>query len=232
MSDLINSIHSQLRAYDQAVKNWLETFPSKDDGTTVPVVVSTPDRAFSSMRNLMVSKGHPENMPVRSIPLPFISLYRTGAQFDARRNMGASGHVPKTFDYGNTRNLQGRFPLAYILEYRVEMWAKNQQTLNTFQEHLSLAFNTGFENFISADLSSAGYYEDFSVPLVNEGIIFSGVEEPEQGHRVMRQILNMSLRSWIFGPRSEVGKVGQIIIDYVDDTVEEVLLDTQSIEDE
>lgn len=232
MSDLINSIHSQLRAYDQAIKNWLETFPSKDDGTTVPVVVSTPDRAFSSMRNLMVAKGHPENMPVRNIPLPFISLYRTGAQFDARRNMGASGHVPNTFGYGNTKNLQGRFPLAYLLEYRVEMWAKNQQTLNTFQEHIAIGFSTGFENVISADMSEAGYYDDFQVPLVNNGIIFSGVEEPEQGHRVMRQVLNMNLRGWIFGPRSEVGKVGEIIIDYCDDTVGEVLLDTQSIKDE
>ena len=110
------------------------------------------------------------------------------------------------------------------------MWAKNQQTLNTFQEHIALGFSTGFENTISADMSQAGYYEDLNVPLVNNGIIFSGVEEPEQGHRVMRQVLNMNLRAWIFGPQSEVGTIGQIIIDYCDNTVGEVLLDTQLIE--
>lgn len=230
MSNLINSIHSQIRAYDQAIKNWLETFPAKDDGTVVPVVVSTPDRAFASMRNLMVSKGHPENMPVRNIPLPFISLYRTGASFDASRNMGASGHVPYNYAAKTGKILQARHPIAYLFDYRVEMWAKNQQTLNNLQEYIAFSFSTGFQHTISADLSQLGYYEDFQVPLVNNGIIFSGVEEPEQGHRVMRQVLNVNLRAWVFGPQSEVGTVGQIVIEYCNNTVGEVLLDTQLIE--
>ena len=229
--ELISSVHSQMRAYDKAIKIWLETFPCKDDGTTVPVVVSTPDRAFSSMRNLMVAKGHPENMPIRNIPLPFISLYRTGGQFDPIRNMGASGHVPYTYASNSGSKAVARHPISYIIDYRIEMWAKNQQTLNIFQDYISLQFNTGFENYISADLSGLGYYEDFKVPLVNNGFLFSGIEEPEQGHRVLRQILNVNLRCWIFAPLGTVGTVGEIIVDYCDNTVDEVLIDTQSIRD-
>lgn len=229
MTELANSIISQIRSYDLAVRNWLKGFPSDDKGDTY-VVSSTPDRAFSSMRELLHLKGNAsKDIPVRNIPLPFISMYRVGSNFDPARNRGY-GKI--NLGAADGRVYQMTHPIPYTFDYRVEFWAKNQQTLNVLQEWANLSFNYGFEKFLSVNLSDAGFYDNFKVPIVNNGIVFSGVEEPEKDHRVLREVLNFQVKGWLLNPIGSVGQIHQIVIDYCDTSSgDEVLLETQVIPD-
>lgn len=231
MSELANSIISQLRAYDQALKDWLTGFPSRDNGDEIDVVMSTPDRAFASMKRLMETRGaRSADIPIRNIPLPFISVYRVGTNFDPARNRGYSKVNLGTDSSGNV--VQMKHPLPFTFDYRVEFWAKNQQTLSILQQYASLGFTSGFERFLPVDLSAGGYYSDLQTPIVNNGTIFTGVEEPEENHRVLREVLNIQMRGWLFNPLGSVAQIEQIIIDYCDDTSgEEVLIDQSIIPD-
>lgn len=211
-AELINSVVSQIRAYDLAISKWLQGFPTNDEGGPSYVVTSTPDRAFSSMRELLKVKGRADkDIPIRSIPLPFISMYRVNSEFDPKRNRGYS---KINLAAVNGKVYQMKHPLPYTFDYRVEFWAKNQTTMNVLQEYASLSFISGFEKFLSVDLSESGFYSDFQVPIVNNGTIFTGVEEPEQNHRVLREVLNIQLKGWLLNPIGSVGQVQQIIVDY------------------
>lgn len=214
MVSLANSITSQVKSYDKAVSDWLKCFPANDNGEAINVVNSTPDRAFAAMARLQhITKGMPENMPIRNIPLPFISAYRIAANFDPARNRGY-GAVRVASADGSGKKM--RHPMPYTLDYRIEMWAKNQQTLNVLQEYANLSFNYGFEQFITVPMVTDDQETSIQVPLVNSGITFSGVDEPEQGHRVLRQILSVQLKGWLYHPVESVSTVGEIIINYVD----------------
>jgi hypothetical protein len=229
VATLANSIVSQIRAYEMAIRNWLLGFPSDDKGD-IYVVTSTPDRAFASMRELLHLKGNAsKDIPVRSIPLPFISMYMVGSNFDPSRNRG-QGNVNLATSEGRIYRM--KHPIPYTFDYRIEFWAKNQNTLNVLKEHAALSFNYGFEKFLSVDLSSAGFYSDFRVPILNNGIVFSGVEEPEKDHRVLREVLNIQLKGWLLNPIGTVAQIHKIIVDYCDDSSgSEVLLDSQVITD-
>lgn len=208
----IQSIVSQFRNYDKAIYDWLSEAPTLDDGSPVPVVFATPDRAFSAMNLLLKTRGYTTtDLTPKSIPLPFISVTSNSIQFDPSRF-----HGPVTMEIGKSDDNRSvyttKFPIPYDIGYRVEFWAKNEDTLNIFKLWMATGYSVGFENFIDVDLSNIWpFWKRRIVAVRNDGMRFSGNYEPEEGHRVLRAVADMSVNAWIISDIKETKSVHKIM---------------------
>lgn len=232
MSDRISSLVSQFRNYDQCVETWLQDLPSKDDGDPIPVVMATPDRAFAAVATLLNIKGlAPNKIPYKSIPLPFVSVSSGSIAFDPERY-----HGPVRINIGTTagreESYQAPHPLPYNITYRVEYWSKTITALNSFKLWMAASFANGYEQFIPVDLSD--YWEGFRrklIPITNDGLRFVGELEPEDGHRVLREIQEFTLKGWVIPPPIRTKNVHQIIVEtYLAKTRADLQSDVETIE--
>lgn len=208
------SIVTQFRNYDQCVYNWLSKFPSQADGTPTPIVVATPDRAFSAMAVLLKKRGVPVSDDIKSIPLPFISITTGNLEFDPSRFHGPAARIPLGMSPDKRTAYSVKYPMPYNISYRVEFWAKNMETLNAFKYWAAVDFTPGHENFLTVDLSDVWpAWKNKIVPITNNGSRFVGDLEPAEGHRVLRQVAEFELKGWIIAPVNTAKTVHQIIVD-------------------
>lgn len=209
----IQSVVSQFRNYDKAMLDWVSSAPVMDDGTPVPVVFATPDRAFAAMGRLLKARGEGNISDVtpKNIPLPFISITSSSIQFDPSRY-----HGPVRYSLGLTQDGLTSFstihPVPYDIAYRIEFWAKNEEVMNVFKLWMTSSFTFGHEQFIDVNLSDIwpGWSRKI-VPLRNDGMRFSGISEPEEGHRVIRNVADMSMGAWVVTDIKETKSVKKII---------------------
>jgi len=143
----IQSVVSQFRNYDKAVYDWLSDAPTMDDGRPVPVVIATPDRAFSAMNQLLKVRGDSTSeLSPKNIPLPFISVTSNSIQFDPSRY-----HGPVTIEVGKDAEKNSVFttthPIPYDIGYRIEFWTKNEETMNVFKLWMTADFTYGYERY-------------------------------------------------------------------------------------
>lgn len=192
--------------------DWVSTAPVMDDGSPVPVVFATPDRAFAAMNTLLKTKGEVVNdVTPKNIPLPFISITSSGIQFDASRY-----HGPVAYNLGVAKDGQSVFttvhPVPYDIAYRIEFWAKNEEVMNVFKLWLTSSFTFGHEQFIDVNLADVwpGWSKKI-VPLRNDRMRFSGIAEPEEGHRIIRNVADMSMGAWVVTDIKETKSVHKII---------------------
>lgn len=210
----IQSVVSQFRNYDKAVFDWLSSVPTNDDGSPVPVVMATPDRAFSAINILLRERGITtgDNSP-KNIPLPFISVASNTLELDPNRY-----HGPVDYVLGATKDNSSVFhtkhPLPWNISYRAEFWSKNMESMNVFKLWLATSFNEGYETMIPADLSNVWpKWTKKLIPVDNEGARFVGIAEPEEGHRVNRMAADFTLKAWITPTILETKNIHQIITD-------------------
>ncbi len=209
----IQSIVSQFRNYDDCVRRWLQTFPSQDDGSPIPVVMSTPDRAFAAMSTLLAAQGRDmSGATVKNIPLPFISVTSGNILFD-----GARYHGPTSIILGKTEGRVESFsvdhPLPYNISYRVEFWSKNMEPMNALKLWWTASFAQGYEQYLQADLSNVWpAWTSKSIPITNDGMRFVGELEPEAGHRVIRMVGEIVLKGWVIPPVKRAKNIHKIIV--------------------
>jgi hypothetical protein len=208
----IQSVVSQFRNYDKAVHDWLASAPVMDDGRPVPVVVATPDRAFSAMNLLLRNKGDVTgDVQPKNIPLPFISLSPGSLTFD-----GSRYHGPVDITLGSTSDRKSNYytshPLPWNIAYRAEFWSKNMEPMNVLKLWWTSGYRQGYESFIPVDLSNVWpTWNRKLIPVSNDGLRFSGDAEPEEGHRVIRYTADFELKAWITPPVLEGKTVLKII---------------------
>lgn len=210
----ISSIVSQFRNYDLCVRDWLSTFPTDDQGSPIPVVSATPDRAFSAMNLLLKLKGLGNGeTPIKNIPLPFISVASGDLSFDPSRFHGqVDVFLGRTKD--NTASYSVRHPIPYNINYRAEFWTKNMEPMNAFKFWWAADALPGHENFLTVDLSNVWpFWKAKLVPLENRGMKFVGELEPAEGHRVIRMVADFTLKAWIIPPITTTKNVHKIILD-------------------
>lgn len=208
----IQSVVSQFRNYDKCVFDWLATVPVADDGQPIPVVMATPDRAFSAVNILLKQRGitTSDNSP-KNIPLPFISVSSNSIQIDPSRFHGPVSLVlGRTAD--NRTGYSTSHPLPWNISYRAEFWSKNTESLNVFKLWLAASYRQGYESFIPVDLSNVWpMWGSKLVAVNNDGARFVGVAEPEEGHRVNRMAADFTLKAWITPPILEKKTVLRVI---------------------
>lgn len=106
-------------------------------GRPVPIIFSTPDRAFASMRKLLTAaRGDTEAAEARdgNIPLPFVSLSESGLEeYDGKRdNMGQIRAMWVTPDL--TRGVNVDWPTPVNLPYQLDFWCETRNQLRHFME--------------------------------------------------------------------------------------------------
>ncbi len=214
MTDHADAIADQLRAYDQAVVEWVESAPLMRSNAVIPVVMATPDRAFASMQDLLRPTLGTKVDDIRNIPLPFASVSRSRILYDQTRfhgNKAKFDRLARTAD--NKKLYQARFPAPFNIGYQVELWAKNRTTLNAYELYCLGAFSS-FEMFLKVNMR--GIWDPWglvSVPFENEGVQDASDLEPMEGHRVLRFTQSLLGKGWVLAKVEELKVVLTIFQD-------------------
>ena len=225
----VDAIVTQLRQYDQGLKDWVQNgVPVKQDGKPPPVIFSTPHRAFAAMQHLLKGELGSRVNDLKNIPLPFISITRTRIMYDPERFHGPNTEFRKlatSADLGSVYKSQ--FPLPYDVTYDVNVWAKNRETLNAYQLWSMLQFKNGFETFVSIRLDEVwASWRTKSIPFETEGITDNSDLEPQEGHRVLRFTQQLTAKAWLLCEVEEVKAVHEILQDFY--LVEDCTVDLQT----
>ena len=200
----IAEIVSQFRQYDQGVQDLLEgCLPVQEDMKKVPVIFASPDRAFSSMQEILGIEA------TKNVPLPFVSVLRSRVRPDPLRFHGTNVFFRKlatTVD--GTSTVSVPFPLPYDITYQIEYWAKNRETLNVLELWSATQFDGGFEMFIPIDFSQTPPWSGTkNIPFENEGISDNSNLEPGTEHRTLRFTQQLTAKGWLVATsRTEITK--------------------------
>lgn len=153
------------------------------------------------------------DIPIKSIPLPFISVSSGRIEHDPARYHGPV-RIPLGTTEDGTSSYDVGHPLPFNITYRVEVWAKNQEILNVYKYWLAVSFDRGYERMLEVDLSDVWpLWSRKLIPIANNGINFVGEHEPDEGHRVLRIVNEFTLKGWIIPPIVGTKPVHRIIVD-------------------
>lgn len=134
------------KVYDEALARWLQQRYTADNGRSLPVVPSAPQNAFANYRKMLIALGVIKDCEdnlrdYSNLPLPMISLHRTGEDY----REGGVGQFPirsigTVDDSGNRWTGFTRYPKPMWFEYTVSLWAQHKQHLAWLKHQLELTF--------------------------------------------------------------------------------------------
>lgn len=212
MTKRISSLTTQFRSYDEGLTGWIKSFlPSLDDGKDIPLVIAPPDRAFAAMSRLL---GSTDYNNIKAIPLPFVSVAPGRLTLDPGRYHGpARIRLGRTDDWGESYMIP--HPLPYDINYRIEYWSKNIESMNAIRLLQGLAFTQGYEAFIPINMSQVWpAWGRRLVPVENDTSIMNlEVDADGEGHRIVRSILSCTLKAWLVPDVVRTKNVHRIITD-------------------
>lgn len=226
---------NQFYIYDQAIFRWLRQVQFR--GVPVPVVWSSPWRAWGKMQELYLDNGlsrgqqkrevNPRELEKARVFLPFCSVQRTSVDQDntryQRHRMRRMRWSRKlTTDPGRRFVLQAEFPQAVNIKYNVEFWCSTVDQSNVFRTALARAFRAN-ELFLGPLPHYHGggdevFVSNQIVPLILDEFVDNSDLEPGAGRRVQRFSLGLTLRGWIMQDVEECRTVLAV-------TVETLLID-------
>lgn len=200
----------QLRQYDLGLQQFIVNgAPLVKDSTTVPVIFATPDRAFSTMRELLKDKGIQTN-DLKNVPLPFISIERSTILHDPMRQRSPFGARYQDILTSDTSTYTAYFPRPYDIDYNIEVWSRNRETLNAYQ-YWFLAQFIAHEMFVDVDMRPISeVWGTKIIPFENEGMRDLSNLSPDTENRILRFSLRLKAKAWILADVEEVKKVLQI----------------------
>lgn len=195
-------------------------------GKSVPVIFSTPDRAFGDMRKLLDrSRGDEGTAKLRDghIPLPFVSLSESGLEeYDGSRdNMGQIRGMFVNKEL--TRGVNVDWPTPVNLPYQLDFWCETRNQLRHFIESVRRLFKLEV-TYLDVDFLSPRWTidEDDVVPpevrmlgkrqvaLNKSAWTDASNLEPGEGFREIRASLAMVLNAWMARGFTEVPLVREI----------------------
>lgn len=144
-----DTFENTFRLFDQAVYDWLggllvdygdivpkpET-PDPTTGVRVPTksllrVITTPERAFAEMQNLLVAKGWMDESlksdDFRNVPLPFASIYRMGP-IPRMNQMMVPGRFKRLYRDHEGNWMGADYPTPYDIPYDIQFWCMKRYT--------------------------------------------------------------------------------------------------------
>lgn len=203
----------QLVVYDNAVASWIQECPLRlKDGKPLRVVFATPDRAFARMREILKEElGEKNAIDVRLVPFPFASVTRGDWSFDYARFHGdyntfvAAPHVaPAGVSVEGTEGddagegyWQTEFPKPVNLEFQVDLWSRERSPLNIFQQWIQFSGETDI-GYLRVDFSSLWpEWGEKLVAYTQEGGSDVSELEPEEGERILRATVPLTVHGWL-----------------------------------
>ena len=189
-----------IRFYNLAIQNWI-TDLIVIDGRPIICVKSTPMRAFSTYRHLLVHTGF-EHLPkdsddIERFPLPFANFTRGIPKTNPRlkqdsypiRNIGFLDGTMKR------RVAHTRYPRAMLIPYSIDLWCK-------YESHMDYMIQRVQEQFVPM-----AYY-DVSSPFSDGTIVMpiklteitdnSDLERDQTDDRLLRITVSIEVEAWMF----------------------------------
>ena len=131
--------------YDRALAKWLSSLlymRGTEHQRTLLIVFATPERAFGEAGNKFRDGKKGETPEV--VPLPFMSISRTGMALDAYRHnvVRMSRVLEGTHKKTGQKLWMGmRWPLPVSIDYEISLWARNRMDLDNITEQIILRFD-------------------------------------------------------------------------------------------
>jgi len=209
------------RVYDIGISNWVRGF-ALINGESVPTVFAAPQRAFSSMRDLLVKQGKMDSDgTLDMVPLPFISILRGDPELNIKywsggtvRNNSLRPYSERWTDTSKKSTKTYQHPQPFNLPYSIEIWSKYFQTSATLFDQFMREFAS---NFAYTTVKHFPPWGDILTAIHLDSISdTSALEGGELDERQVRHTLNLTVEAWLFFEPTVVPTVLETTIDYYD----------------
>lgn len=186
--------YAWFRTYNEAMFNWLSciNLGKPDVANDVPVLFSTPERAFADTVRPRVEG---------QVDIPLISFTLTGAEFDFDRFKPSSLLFSKQ-QVGDRWQL-GKRAMPWELNYNVSVWTKFYEDLDIIGYYLMSRFTPKsylLVNGRASEVSFTGHSDNSDLE--------PGVDED----RKLRHDYQFKVDAWMSLPFTEVGSVQRAIV--------------------
>lgn len=184
------------RDYVQGMYDWLSciTLDRPEAPYEIPVVYSTPERAFADLTQPRVEG---------QVDIPKISFFMTGAQMDMERFVPTfvNPHWNKQ-DIGDKWRVSPR-PMPYNLDFAVTVWTQFQIDQDIVAYRIMSRFTPSSYLYINGTPSriSLSSFSDTS-----------DLEPGTDADRKIRKDYSFSVEAWMPMPYTEVGKINDFIL--------------------
>jgi len=209
-----------LRVYDQSISNWLNEW-AIINGELVPHVMASPQRAFSTMREVLNAKRPEPEGGIDLIPLPFISFSRGSLQSDlriwSRSKMRDMGFTDESKKYA----CQFTHPQSFKIPYTIEIWSKYKQTDAMLMDLVLRQFRSNYAYGMARHFDPWG---EKVVPIHYDGLDDnSELEGGTDTEVTTRHTLNVTIDALLLFGTEEVPAVHTITVTYCEGTDEMAL---------
>jgi hypothetical protein len=189
------STTTQLSMYERSIRDWLRGSPRLKDGKPIPVVMASPERAFSQMMEEL--DFPPDKLDVKNVPLPFMSIYRRQITRDENRFRGTSTVLRNR---ALSRDLKSSYnvvhPRPIDIEYQVEIWARSREVQNAYVIWMISQFES-HEAWITVDFNQVWeHWGRKIVPLWYVQLLDNSKIESGESLRTIRSTLICTLKGW------------------------------------
>jgi hypothetical protein len=217
-----------LKIYSLTLVSWWRSI-LRWRGQGVPVIVSTPSRAFADMRTLLeIQRGSDGTAQLRgqNIPLPFASLHEGIEEYDGSRDN--AGQIRGMYvDQELRRGVNVDWPTPVNLPFQLDIWCETQKQARTLRDLIRDYFKFQVA-YLTVDFSSPQWAEDgdeipLNVSLLGKrrvalkltGWTDTSNLESDSGDKTVRSTLSMVMAAWMARGFTEVPLVREIRTDVV-----------------
>lgn len=215
-----NALEDQLQIYDRSVAEWMRSMPSRNAEKTVPVVMETPERAFSRMSEVLKDHSDESRERQRTLPLPMISVHRQDLSYDPNRFMSGTQNLTRLgyVDKNKSAVFQSEAPWPINIGYQIDFISRYIETANFWSIWVSRFFKNQL-GYLLVDFSSYWYgWGKKLVPLRYETLADASNMAPGNQDRYIRKSLSCVLEGWVLGDFSVLKTVLEVQTDFRDAT--------------
>lgn len=201
------SPETSIRAYDQAIKNWLTSFRYRNQ--TPKVVTAWMSRYFSQKKDIQGDKTQRAAMPFPMISLGVGSItpdldrrnvndvwvLGRGAPSQLNRAYWPNPGVPGSSKEDREAMLLFPYPLPYDISYQIDIWAKNRYDWRLLVTALLSRFS--HTDMMYLDVEIPGYGSKL-IPVMMSSCEDTSDLETGEDERVLRSTVSLTLKGWIW----------------------------------
>lgn len=189
-----------IRFYNYALKKWI-TDLIVIDGRPIICVKSTPMRAFSTYRHLLIHNGF-KDLPkdaedIERFPLPFANFTRGVPKINKEykqdsfpiRNIGFLDNTMKR------RTSYSRYPRPYRITYSVDMWCQYESHMDYIIQRMNEQFTPIAYTVVDNPFSKNGLAMPIKLIDITDN---SDLEREDTEDRLLRTTFSLEVEAWMF----------------------------------
>ncbi len=197
------------RVYDQGISNWVNNRAILN-GEVVPHVMSSPQRAFSTMRDVLVKQGKlGKDATLDMVPLPFISIQRGDPSLNLKYWSRSRMRNMRFTDSSKKYTQTAVFPQPFLLPYTVEIWSKYVQSDAELFQRFMFAFASAQSYMMVKHREPWGF--KMAAIHLNNMDNNSKLEGGEMDEREIRHTLSLQVEAWLFFDPTEAPAVHKFV---------------------